>query len=717
MYLPHIDGLRALAVLGVMMAHYALPIGKGGFLGVDVFFVISGFLITRLIAQEHAEGRFSFRRFYLRRVRRLLPAALSVIAVTLLVFLPILSANDLADLLKATPASILPVANIYYYGTVGYFDINAWARPLLHFWSLAVEEQFYFLWPALLLLALSLRPRTAPIMGAVVLAGSLGAAELIRGINFNAAYYLLPFRAFELMVGAQLALIMRHKAEAKHYLPKSQSDEVRPSVLAAIGLILVLSSFVVFDKTTPLPGVLSLLPCLGTALLIRFGAHGPIGRLFQHRITVWIGLISYSLYLVHWPIYVYLLYRLPDDPSLALKLGLFPLAILIAAANYYFIEQRFRRPARPKARFGNWPVLAGIAAAAMMLTVPTYLKYKDRSFGIRTQDAEIPLHPLGARRSQATWHELPQAKAIRIYQPRDEQVDGPRVLLFGDSHAEHLETGLVHLLIPQGFTLEAATLPGCPPLFGVARNFDLPDRDASRKICLDASSGLKERLANQEKYDAVILAARWVDMVERSDFGDLARRRELLMRPEAFSRDGKPPTSGSDAAAVQTSRNLFARQLDKSLRQLRATGKPVVVFSQVPELGNDLSRCMTLFPWVQDAAGFAKSSRCGQMPSDAKRARARFTDQLIEDTSQRHGALAVLPTKLMCGAKDQPCLQVDYADEWNLMFRDSNHLSRKGSVDLVRAAEQQLGLSAFLSDKPAIRHELAAQTEPHRRHQ
>lgn len=713
MYLPHIDGLRALAVLGVMMAHYALPIGEGGFLGVDVFFVISGFLITRLIAQEHAEGRLSYRRFYLRRVRRLLPAALSVIAVTLLLFLPILSANDLADLLKAVPATILPAANIYYYGSIGYFDINAWARPLLHFWSLAVEEQFYFIWPTLLLLALSLRTRTALIIGAVLLVGSLIAAEIIRRVDFSAVYYLLPFRAFELMVGAQLALIMRHRAMAEHYLPGPRAEEASPSVLAAIGLMLVVASFMVFDKTTPLPGGLSLLPCLGTALLIRFGAHGPIGRLLQHRITVWIGVISYSLYLVHWPIYVYFLYRLPNTPSLVLKLGLFPLAILIAAANYYIIEQRFRKPARPDARFGNWLTLAGIAVAAVMLTVPTYLKYKDRSFGIRTRDAQILPPALLAKHSQIPWDRLPDKRRIRVYQPRNRQADGPRVLLLGDSHAGHLETGLVHLLIPQGFTLEAATLPGCPPLFGAMRHFDFPDRETEQKLCRDASMGVKAHLATQDRYDAIIFAARWFSMVEQTNFGDLIGRRDVMLKPSAVLPDGTLAAPDPSNAGIKASRTVFKQQLDKSLQQLRATGKPVVVFSQVPELGNNLSRCMSLFPWEQNTADFSKTSRCIQLSSDAKRARARFTDQLIDAASQRHGALAILPTRLMCGAKDQPCFQVNYAEERNQMFRDSNHLSRKGSLDLVMEAEKQLGLTAFLSEKHPPPMDLAAKAAAH----
>lgn len=275
MYIRHIDGLRAIAVLSVMIAHYALPIGHGGFLGVDVFFVISGFLITRLIAKEQVNNDFSYRRFYLRRVRRLLPAALSVIGVTILFFVPILSSSDLTDFLKAVPASILPLANVYYYNSIGYFDTDAVARPLLHFWSLAVEEQFYFFWPTILLLLLRFLPWAVSALGLIVTVLGVVAAELVRGSDFNAAYYLLPFRAFELMVGAQLALIMRGKTTASHYLPASETLR-RDTLLAGLGLLLVLGGFLLLDEADPLPGVLSLPACIGTALLIRFGGAGQL---------------------------------------------------------------------------------------------------------------------------------------------------------------------------------------------------------------------------------------------------------------------------------------------------------------------------------------------------------------------------------------------------------------------------------------------------------
>ncbi len=695
MYLSHIDGLRALAVLAVMLTHYALPIGTGGFLGVDVFFVISGFLITRLIAREQAEARFSFRRFYLRRIRRLMPAALSVVALTLLFFLPILSAKDLADLLKATPASILPAANLYYFSTVGYFDTDALSRPLLHYWSLAVEEQFYFIWPALLLFVLARFPRTITPVTLALLLLSVLSAELVRRTDFNASYYLLPFRAFELMVGAQLALAMRQKMSAAHFTSRPGAKDRAKAAIAGLGLLTLLISFGLFDKSAPFPGLWSLLPCLGAALLIRYGGFGPVGRLLTHPAMIWIGKISYSLYLVHWPIYVYFSYRLPETPTLALKIAFFPLAIAIGAANYYLVENKWRRPAPAAARFGNWPALAGIAATAILLVIPTFIKYKDRSFGIRSQDANIQQPAAFARKSERPWPGLPADRTIRVYQSRTVPADGPRVLLLGDSHAGHLETGLVHLLTPKGITLEVATLPGCPPLFGAARYFDLPGRTREQALCAQASRGAKAGLALSAEYDAVILAARWFNMVEPGTFGDQRNRQDLILSPDALT-PYQATQMRKTEQALRQARNFFAQRLDATLRRLSDAGKKVVVFSQVPGPGNNLSQCLHLFPWAQNGADLPATSRCAQFSRQEKLARAKFTDDLIRDTGARHGALAVIPADLFCATADSPCFRVDYDDEWNLMFRDSNHLSRKGSLDLAQTADRVLGLTGFL---------------------
>lgn len=695
MYLKYVDGLRAIAVLGVMIAHYQLPFGHGGFLGVDVFFVISGFLITRLLAREASTASFSYARFYLRRIRRLLPGAISVIALTIILFLPILSNADLKDFLKSVPASILPVANIYFYQSIGYFDTDATVRPFLHFWSLAVEEQFYFIWPTVLLALLKYFPKSLSYVSLAILIASLFASEFTRSIDFNATYYLLPFRVFELMVGAQLAIFMQAKAGSSDYLPKPSTVK-RESAFAFLGMFLILCSFFVLDEASGMPGALSLIPCLGTVLLIRFGAAGPVGVLLQKPLTVWIGNISYSLYLVHWPIYVYVFYRLPEEPSLWLKLALFPVAIAIAAVNYYLVEKAFRKPADPSKRFGNWPVLSGILAASVVLVIPTYLKYTDSSFAVRTADADILPASAVAKVASKPWLDASVTRKIKTYQPHGAGPDAPRILLLGDSHAGHIETGLVHLLVPQGIVLDVATSAGCPPLFGAARYYDAPNREVEQRICAEISMGEKERLVLEGGYDGVILSARWMSMLERSDFGDLSGRHDLLVDASTiYSNESFRPTE-LDAVELKRSRTLFAKKMDHTLARIVEAGKPVVVFGQVPALGNNLSRCFSLFPWVTSNMPFNESSRCAQLSADKKMQRAKFTDEVISKTAQKNGALAILPTEVFCEDDPAACLMVNLSDEQNTLFRDSNHLSLKGSVDLIQKADSVFNLTSFL---------------------
>jgi len=624
------------------MAHYVLPVGSGGFLGVDVFFVISGFLITRLIINEQKTDRFSYFRFYIRRARRLLPAALSVIGASLLVFIPILNSNDLSDFLKSVPQAILPLANIYFYNSVGYFDTDAIAKPFLHFWSLAVEEQFYFVWPTMLLLALRFFSRYTNIVGWTLLL----------------AYYLLPYRAFELMVGAQLAIIMRDKLEASHYIATPNSLVI-DSCLALIGFALIGFSFFFISEHHPLPGLLSLVPCLGAALLIRFGDAGPVGRILKNRVTVWIGLISYSLYLVHWPIYVYVAYRVPFELSLWLKLSLFPIAILIASLNYYLVEKRLRTPTAPTKRFGNVPMLGGIALFAALLLVPTYLKHSDRSFGVRSADREIEGATQYSNLTKFRWDGLSESREVRRYQSNGPNQEMKRVLLLGDSHANHLETGFVHLLTPQGISFDAATLAGCPPFFSAVRFYNFPNRGKAQKLCTEASLGAKEKLASLDEYDAVILAARWFNLVEFSDFGDLAIRNDFMFSVEDAS-DYEYGVYKREATEENTSvdREVFVRHLNETLSALEKLGKNVVIFSQVPEVGNDLSRCMTLFPWtLSKLKSEGAASRCSQMSGEERLQRSKFVDEAIKRAAREHGALAVIPTDLFCAEDKSSCFE------------------------------------------------------------
>ena len=333
---PDIDGLRALAILPVVLYHAGLPGFGGGFVGVDIFFVISGFLITRLIHTELDAGRFSLANFYARRLRRIAPALLAMLIGSTVAAYCILLPPFYVEFSQALLATLLFGANFHQILSLGnYFAPEADTQPLLHMWSLAVEEQFYLLFPPLLLW---LSRRCPQQLRAVVAGGALVSlamcvswTQLAPGNAFYAPYT----RAWELLLGALLAL-----GAAPRALPRALAE-----ALAATGLLCIAISVTAFSDATPFPGWAALLPCAGAALCIHANSAAPTraGRLLSGRAIVYIGLISYSLYLWHWPLLVlgeYLLLRdyAPWETALVLALSL-----LAAMLSYHFIEQPCRR--------------------------------------------------------------------------------------------------------------------------------------------------------------------------------------------------------------------------------------------------------------------------------------------------------------------------------------------------------------------------------------
>jgi peptidoglycan/LPS O-acetylase OafA/YrhL len=340
-YRPEIDGLRAIAVLGVVLFHAGFPLFSGGYAGVDVFFVISGYLITRIILDGIDSGRFSYVAFFVNRVRRLYPAFLTTIGVSLLVGALLLSPAYMKKLGEAAITSALCVSNLYFWSEAGYWDIESAFKPLLHTWSLSVEEQFYFAWPPLLLLASrATKPRTARLLlvAGVGIASLLAAAYLSRD-HARATFYWTPWRAFEFMIGAA---VIRLETTSK------LRGRLWPELVTLSGLGLIVVPVIAYGDHTPFPFPGALPPCIGAALLIWGGASPRSAGLLTNPVAVWIGRISYSLYLVHWPLIIYYSYwrfgPLSDVERTALVLGSFALALPL----HRLVENRFKRSRVPR---------------------------------------------------------------------------------------------------------------------------------------------------------------------------------------------------------------------------------------------------------------------------------------------------------------------------------------------------------------------------------
>jgi peptidoglycan/LPS O-acetylase OafA/YrhL len=354
-YRPEIDGLRAIAVLSVVFFHFGVPGFAGGFLGVDVFFVISGYLITRLIYQEiSTTGEFGFVDFYLRRIRRLFPALACVLVASSLAAVVVFSPEHLKQFARELMTSVLSVSNVFFFSESGYFDIDKQFKALLHTWSLGVEEQFYLVWPVFLFLALKLGRKTFVTALIVSSVASLVAAEFWS--DRSAAFFLTPFRVFEFAIGAGLV-----------WLGKYEKPGIRAEFAAFCGLVMIGAAVHLLTHIPYLPGVLTLVPTLGAALIIYARDAKFVGLLTRNPISVGIGKISYSLYLVHWPLFVFYYYINYRPLTGFDRLTLLVISVALAIALNRLVEQRFRY-AKDRQR-SNGPFFARFVSAGTAMLV------------------------------------------------------------------------------------------------------------------------------------------------------------------------------------------------------------------------------------------------------------------------------------------------------------------------------------------------------------
>lgn len=354
-YRREIDGLRAVAVIPVILFHGGLRGFGGGYVGVDVFFVISGYLITSIIASDLGRGDFSLRRFYERRARRILPALFLVVACCVPFALAWMRPEQMEDFFDSVGAVAVFGSNILFWLESDYFAPAAEEKPLLHTWSLAVEEQFYLLFPLFMMGFFGAGRRRLGIAMATVAVLSLALCEWVRPIDAMASFYLAPMRFWELMLGALTALWQRVPSQAASGVSQAAS---------LAGLALILFAVVTFDAATPFPGLATLVPTVGTVLVIAYATPATFaGRLLGARLFVGIGLVSYSAYLWHQPLFAFARIRTPGEPAETTFAVLALASFALAVASWRFVERPFRDRERISRRGVAIASASGIAAS------------------------------------------------------------------------------------------------------------------------------------------------------------------------------------------------------------------------------------------------------------------------------------------------------------------------------------------------------------------
>jgi peptidoglycan/LPS O-acetylase OafA/YrhL len=430
-YRSEIDGLRAIAILPVVLFHAGIAGFSGGFVGVDVFFVLSGYLITGILIRSAEDGTFSILDFYERRARRILPALFAVMLVCIPFARSWMEIVDFRNFGESLTAVSLFASNVLFWLESDYFGGAAEQKPLLHTWSLAVEEQYYIVFPILLILIWRYRRGALPYALGLLALISLGVAEWSWRHAPTANFYLFPSRAWEILIGSLCAWAQWRGGARRH------------GGLAWLGIAMILTSVFVFDETTPFPSLLALLPVLGTALVVRYATEGTgAARMLSTRVIVGIGLISYSTYLVHQPLLAFTRIISLSEPSTALMAGMAALSFPLGWLSWRFVERPFRR----RGPGAIWPGRRFLIASAIGLAcfaglgVVVHLKLQAISPLVITDT----LIDKEAARS-ATWRALMKnpdmAEELSRFAPRPEG-GVTNVLVTGDSHSKDIINAL-----------------------------------------------------------------------------------------------------------------------------------------------------------------------------------------------------------------------------------------------------------------------------------
>ncbi|MGE4324035.1 MAG: acyltransferase family protein [Sphingobium sp.] len=609
-YRRDIDGLRALAIVPVLLYHAHVAGFGGGYVGVDIFFVISGFLITGIIAREVDEGRFSLIRFYERRFRRIIPALsltiLAVLAVSAWLYLP----GDIDGVPKSALAATLFASNLWFFTDTGYFAGGADVKPLLHTWSLAVEEQFYIGLPILLMLLARWAPGWRTMAIAAITALSLVLAIALQRDTSGFTFYLLPTRAWELFAGALLAL---------GAVPAIRQRWAREAVAWA-GIAAIAAAVTLYSRDTIFPGVTALAPVLGAAALIHCAPGTSAGRLLSLPPLVGIGLISYSLYLWHWPLIVFTEYATDMPLSGTTRILVIGASLAAAILSWRFVERPFRDSRRIPAR--RIFLMTGLSMAALCLLSGAMI-----AAGSWPQRFSAQVLTLAAGKQDVS----PDRKACHDTFMRDATpcVLGapvpPDALLWGDSHGVELAHALSLDARVHGRALIQRTTSSCPPVLG----YDAP-KDPR---CIRS---------NQATFDAI-----------RAD----ARIRHVYLA--AFWANGTFDTPG------------FVAQLDRTIAALRDSGKHVVLIGGVPPQPFDVPRHLAHLAQrgqLSDATGIDRAA----VEARTVHLRALFARW------ERRGVRVIDPMTSLCDAHSCAIIR-----DGRPLYFDSHHLSVAGARAVI----------------------------------
>ena len=610
-YRPDIDGLRAVAVLAVMLYHSGNTPFSGGYVGVDVFFVISGFLITGLVVHDIQSGRFSLAVFYERRIRRIFPAFFTVAIAAGLAGAWLYDAKTFSDLWVSIAAATASVANLLFYSQAGYFDGPSLLKPLLHTWSLSVEEQFYLVLPLTLFFIYKYARRWLTPILSLLLLGSLGWSIYTVQVERDAAFYMAWLRAWELLAGALVSL---RPVRLKPWLQ---------NLLAAAGLLAILAASLLYTDATLFPGLSALAPVLGTVLIINCGMDGGslVGKFLSLPPLVWIGKLSYSLYLWHWPLLVMARYVMITPLSGRAYLAWWALTFALSFLSWKFVETPFRAKSfLPRPRIFYFSAATGaliLAGAGLVLAT--------QGLPVRI-DLNTSLPPEVWNTQFGQWNDCQSAQAIG--QPGcglGTSGASPSFLVWGNSHAHAFAPGFDQAAARTGQSGYITWQGGCPPLLGLGKGV--------AASCNLFNEGVMTAIRAHPEFKTVILAASWLP-------GELTDE-----------------------------------SLNQTVGALAAEGRQVYIISPFPEVAYNVSAVY----FIAGRTGRDANALIAPLTKDFMNAKNKRVFEILDSLAAKNSSVHVIDIwDIFCGEK-----RCDVIVNNRPLYVDGGHLSTTGALLLA----------------------------------
>jgi peptidoglycan/LPS O-acetylase OafA/YrhL len=645
-YRPDLDGMRAVAILPVLLFHTGLGGFQGGFIGVDVFFVLSGYFMARIILSDLKRDCFSLQQFYIRRVRRIIPALVAMIAFSSVAAWFLFMPQELLYFADSVRAAALFTSNILFRRESGYFDIASDMKPLLHTWSLSVEEQFYLVFPIALYFSYKYARRWILVILLAAMALSFGAG-IWAVLNAPAkAFYLLHFRIWELLIGALVAAA-----------PPAKYGAFASRTLTVLGLASVFLPVCFYSPELPFPGAYAAVPCLGTALVIHARCQeGMVAGFLSNPVSIFIGRISYSLYLWHWPIIVFSRYALGRELSGGWTLGVLAASFMMAYLSWRFVEQ----PARYGKLSASCKALFAFSSCAILTAIAF-------AFVVNKLDGIPQRLPKDAYRLYQAAHDRSQFNSKRCFADTDgsgltpEQIrkgdlcrvgaatlGEPQFLIWGDSHAAAIAPAIDVAARRIGVSGLFVGRASCPPLPNT--DFGSP---AAVKRCVDHTSAVMS-LVEQRQFAFVFLVGYWPKYVHRA---------ELPGQGIFFDPNVEPSTADWSApvrASLETTLAKFTRQ-----------GTKAILVMDVPEMGYDVPEALARAVVLGSSLDIAPSLEY----TNKRQALAR---RVLEETAKSVGALVIDPLSAICDAYRCHAMR-----DGVVLYADQDHLSAKGAESLA----------------------------------